>query len=232
MIETAGVWLSVVLILCVFTYLIHEKLVLYRVVVSVFVGLTAGYALLVAFYSVLWPQVFLPVMDAIGQTLNGRGSDGNLESLIPVAIVGVLGLLLVFKLMPPGPLSRLGTLAVAFMVGVGAAVAVGGATLGTLIPQVKATIDPTITASQSGPEILMIGVGVLFTLGFFWYGGRVRPGRAAERPLWSKVVAVGGQVFIGITFGVMYAGALAGGIAMLVYCLGLIGNAVGALVGG
>ena len=51
----------------------------------------------------------------------------------------VLGVLLLMKLSPRT--ARLGNVTIAFLVGVGAAVAVGGAVMGTLIPQTRAAIN-------------------------------------------------------------------------------------------
>ena len=116
--------------------------------------------------------------------------------------------------------SRLGSVATAFLVGVGSAVAIGGAVTGTLFPQTSATFLSLLPGDGLGGidaekalESVVIVAGTLATLGFFYYGGRARPGQPGERPALVKPIAVVGQVFIGTAFGVMYAGALAASLA-------------------
>ena len=115
---------------------------------------------------------------------------------------------------------RLGTLVVALMLGVGAAVAVGGGVTGTLIPQAGATIVSLVPLEAGSRffEVLVEGiftlVGTLSTLAFFYYVGRAQPGSPVERPALIKPVAAVGQAFIGVAFGVMYAGALAASVAV------------------
>src|SRR5437867_12130846 len=123
---------ALVLTLGLLTYLIADN-PLYRILSHLFIGITAGYVTLLAWYSVIQPQVFM-VPQLIGNPL------GNARLLI-IQAVGLVGGL--FLLLKSGHIAgRIGTLFVALMVGVGVAVAVGGGLTGTLIPQVLATMVP------------------------------------------------------------------------------------------
>ena len=122
----------------------------------------------------------------------------------------------------------------ALLVGVGVAVAIGGAVVGTLLPQVNAAAVPLLPSAakmsemqaaapqasriqlifEYGVEGLFMLVGTIATLWFFYYGGRARPGQPAERPAWIKALSPIGEVFLGTTFGVMYAGAIVAGLAV------------------
>lgn len=209
------------------TYLLADN-PLYRIVSHLFIGVTAGYVALLAWYMVIEPQLFAPL--AAG--LTGGNPPGTLRLLI-VQIVGVVGgLLLLLKSVHVA--GRLGTLVVALMLGVGVAVAVGGGLTGTLIPQAAATMVPLLPLKESNwPELAVQGlftvIGTLTTLGFFYYGGRAEPGSPVERPAIVKPVAAVGQVFIGAAFGMMYAGALAASVAIFAARIGEMWRFVGLL---
>ena len=81
----------------------------------------------VAWHQVLYPRLVVPLFE------------GNLGDRLLAFIPLVLGLLLLFKLSPRT--AHLGNPSMAFLVGVGAAVAIGGAVMGTLFPQTRASMN-------------------------------------------------------------------------------------------
>jgi hypothetical protein len=123
-------------------------------------------------------------------------------------------------------LSRWGNPVMAFLVGVGAATAIGGAVLGTIFPQAAATTNLFDWGSAPDPEIgflaflargLLILAGVLATLLYFHFGARPAPGdQPAQRPAWLEALAQVGQIFIAITFGVLFAGVYAAALAAFI----------------
>ncbi len=205
---------ALVLTLGLLTYLVGDN-PLYRILSHLFVGVTAGYVTVLAWYSVIEPQLVQPLL--------AGSAAGNLRLAVIEAIGLLGGLFLLLKSVHV--VGRAGTLFVALMVGVGIAVAVGGGLTGTLIPQAAATMVPLYQLGKSNWPELTVGalftiVGTLATLGFFYYGGRAEPGSPAERPALVKPVAAVGQVFIGAAFGMMYAGALAASVAIFAARLG------------
>ena len=112
----------------------------------------------------------------------------------------------------------------AFLVGVGAAAAIGGAVFGTLFPQALAAMN--VFGPQAGTDALdwVVGywnagvmlVGTLSTLAYFHFGARPRQGVQAQRPLWLRVIALVGQFFIAVTFGALFAGVYAAALVALV----------------
>src|SRR5512134_1627974 len=102
--DLVGTFLGFVLTLLVFSYVFGDN-ALFRLVIHIFVGVASGYAVVVAWYNVIWPQLLLPL-------IIGSQSE-RLFVLVPL----VLGLLLLFKAFPGT--SSLGTPSVAFLVGVG-----------------------------------------------------------------------------------------------------------------
>ena len=117
---------GLILTLMVFSYLLDDN-PLFRVAVYIFIGVSAGYAATVVCYQVLSPKLLAPL----------RTGDPN--QLLLTVIPLFLSISLLAKLTPR--ISWIGNFAMAVLVGVGAAAALGGAVLGTLIPQVQAAMD-------------------------------------------------------------------------------------------
>ncbi len=82
---------------------------------ALFIGVSAGYFTVVLIFQVILSRLIVPI--AAGAQL----------SLIPLVLSGML----LTKLSPR--FSRLGNLPMAYLVGAGAAIAIGGSVLGTII---------------------------------------------------------------------------------------------------
>lgn len=200
--EQIGLWAGFVLTLMVFSYIIADNF-LYRLAVYVFVGLAAGYVTVVTVEGVLLPWFRATLLSgSTGQILIG-------------AIPLLLGLLLLFKLSPR--YARLGNLAMAFIVGVGAAVALAGAIVGTLLPLASATSNSVRDDVLNG---FLIFLGVSSTLLYFQYLARRAPTNTiatttiattaviGRRSLPLRFIGAVGQGFIVVTLGALYATAI------------------------
>jgi hypothetical protein len=114
----------------------------------------------------------------------------------------------------------MGNVSVAFLVGVGAAVAVGGAVMGTLIPQTQASYTVfNLTGGGSLLARLFFGlimlVGTITTLVYFHFGAKATAGgpQRSKLVIWLGWI---GQVFIAITLGVLFAGVFAAAMTALI----------------
>lgn len=209
-VELVGALLGFILTLSIFSYLLGDNF-LFRLAIHIFIGVSAGFAAVVVWYNVIWPQLIAPMI---------AGSQAErMLLLVPL----ILSLLLLAKASPR--LSALGTPALAYLVGVGAAAAVGGALLGTIFPQVSASINQfdldAARQSGAGTSLLLVNgilslVGTLATLIYFHFGTRPAQGRSQPRPPWLESIALIGQGFVAITFGTLYAGAIAAAMVALI----------------
>ena len=196
-IEVLSAFIGLILTLMVFSYLIGDN-PLFRVAVYVFIGVASGYAAAVVWNSVLTPKLFAPLSDPKRLTV----------LIIPL----VLSISLLAKLSPR--ISWVGNFAMAVLVGVGAATALGGALRGTLIPQAQASMDALNfrTASSGSKAIFQVIegfvmlAGTVLTLAYFQFSARRAPDGTIKRNILFAVMAWGGRVFIAITFGVLFAG--------------------------
>jgi hypothetical protein len=208
--DLIGLFLGLIFTLLVFSYLLGDN-PLFRVTISIFIGVAAGYAGAVTFYSVLLPRLFMPLF----------GSDRGEQVLTIVPLL--LGGLMLTKISPR--LARLGNLSMAYLVGVGAAIAIGGAMMGTLFPQAGASINLFDRQSMANSStnfwvqvangVVILG-GTITTLAYFHFGAQVNSGTASGRAPWIDSLAQVGQIFIAITFGVLFAGVYAAALTALI----------------
>ena len=195
--------------LFIFSYLIGDN-PLFRLAVYIFVGVSAGYVAAVAYRQVLWPDLFFPLLT------------GSIAQKALLVIPLILSALLLTKVSPR--LTSLGMPAMALLVGVSAAVAVGGAVTGTILPQVVATIDLFDThAAASVPQLAQmmfngawILVGVITTLVYFHFGARTTRDGSARRLGLIEFVAFIGSIFLAIALGVLFAGVYSAALTALI----------------
>lgn len=218
--DLVGTLLGFALTLMVFSYAFGDN-ALFRLTIHLFIGVAAGYAAVVAWYNVVWPQLLLPI-------ISGSQSE-RLFVLFPLVLSG----LLIFKASPR--LSRIGNPAIAYLVGVGVAAAIGGAVMGTIFPQVLASINlfdaDAIRQSGESPLLMllqgvMILIGTLTSLIYFHFGVKPKLGGTPRRPEWMEVIALIGQVFIAITLGAVFAGVLTACLVALIERVYFIGDII------
>ncbi len=214
------VWLivSFVLSLLVFSYLFGDNPV-FRLVSALFVGVTAGYFAVVLVYQVVITRLAVPMLQGI------------LITVVPLLLSGML----LSKLSPR--LSQVGNLPMALLVGVGAAVAVGGALLGTIFGQIGGSLvffgksstgqPPTVFGFIEGIFFLL---GTLSVLAYFNFGARQKKLTEIRRSGLTAVFATLGQVFIAITLGAVFAGVLTAGLTALVERSDFILNTITGLI--
>ena len=197
---------SFLLTLMVLSYLIGDNPA-FRVAVYLFVGVSAGYAASVAVLQVLYPKLVIPLASGFGLQ----------EALLIFPFV--MGFMLWMKL--SSRTARLGSFPLAFMTGVGAAAAIGGAVLGTILPQSQAAVNAFDLSSSGDPGLVRLAqafvmlLGTVTTMVYFHFGAKPAPGGPARGKLVGLLSWVG-QIFIAGTFGVLFAGILTAALTALI----------------
>ncbi|KXK15071.1 MAG: hypothetical protein UZ14_CFX002000781 [Chloroflexi bacterium OLB14] len=199
--------LSFLFTLMILSYLIGDNPV-FRLAVYMFIGITSGYIASIIWWQVLAPRLLMPLLPAL--------LSGSIVEKV-IAITPLLGA--VFILMKLSPrLSKIASIAMAFLVGAGAAVIIAGALIGTIIPQISATInffDPQLAAQRNINVIEVLGngaiilVGVVTSLGYFHFSARQQANGTVRRFFLIEIIAFIGKIFIGTTLGVIFAGVYA-----------------------
>lgn len=214
LLEVGGLFLTLVVLL----YLIVGDNALFRLVSYTFIGVASGYLTILIIFQVLLPRLAIllasaePVLIAIG------------------AVEIILGLMLLLKIWPRT--SFLGSFPMAILVGIGAAVMIGGAIFGTLFGQIRGAVGMFDMRQEGLPLVRLLEgafilVGTISTLAYFQFSVRSKntlPDQEAKarRSPTLEALAVIGQGFIGITLGAMFAGVYTAAITALIERVGFI----------
>lgn len=220
--EAFGTFVSAALTVMIFSYIAGDNL-FFRLAQHILIGCVAAYAVVVAVHSVLLANLLAPLV-------------ANPTAEWPLLVPLVLGVLLLFKASPQT--SRLGSISIAFMLGVGAALGIGGALLGTLLPQLRATmisffdqLRVSMSPAEQLGQVFSNLIIVLGTLGallsFRFSAGRPSAGATpAAAPLVLSLLRARqtllfawggfGRILIWIAFGALFAGVALSRITLLV----------------
>jgi len=206
-----------ILTLVIFSYLIGDN-PLFRSAVYIFIGVSAGYAAVVVWHYVLMPKLFLPLVST------------DQSQLLFLVIPLILSVSLLAKLSPR--ISWIGSFAMALLVGVGAATALSGAVIGTIIPQSRSAMDVFVrpTFGQLIEAVVMLA-GTALTLIYFQFSAKRAPDGSVKRNIAIEVLAWGGRVFIAITFGVLFAGVYMAALTAMIERLSSMINFVKPFLG-
>ena len=204
-----GTIIAAILTFMVWSYLLGDNPA-FRIAEHLFVGIAVGYAVLVAWFSVMQPALFGAVAP---------------QSPALAAVPLVLCLLLMAKVRPAW--SGVGNVAVAFLVGVGAALAVGGALFGTLGPQVAATASLSLDPADYGDtqpalaspflwQNLAVLVGTIGTFFYFTFNTQPQGPLGGFRETFTRFWSGIGRWVIMMMLGALFANTVTSRIALLI----------------
>jgi hypothetical protein len=206
--------LGFVFTLLIFSYVLGDN-PLFRIAVYIFVGVSSGYIAAVICWQVIMPRLVIPLM--ITMT-----SGDMLERVLK--LIPLIGALLILMKASPR-FAGMGRVVMAYLVGVGAAVTLAGALIGTLVPQVAGTINAFDLNAASARNVgfgeaifnaSIILAGAIFTLAYFHFGARPKADGSMRRSGLIEALAWGGRVFIGIALGAVFAGVYSAALTALI----------------
>lgn len=208
--DVVGVWLAALLTILVFTYLVRDTF-LFRIASSLLVGTAIGFV-----SAVVIRNVFMPLMARLVDEIFDL-PDSWLALLIDVLPV-VLGISLFAKLTPNFRSTTFSNLGMAFLFGIGAALAIGGALSGVFVPQLTATMVSVAPqgASLDWINALLIVIG---TLGAFLAFRFIQPGPRPWQRAYDMVTKGWGTIgrgFIMVAFGGILASLITARVSALV----------------
>ncbi|HZY45016.1 MAG TPA: hypothetical protein VFF70_09735 [Anaerolineae bacterium] len=199
-IDQIGLILGAALSVIILSYLIGDNF-LYRFFTHVLVGVGAAYIVVTVVTDVLIPQMVDPLLQ--------RAQSGQ----VVVAAAGLLGcILLLVKAWRPR-LAGIGNISIGYLVGVGAAVALGGALFGTLSAQIGAAGQlPPRSDPDFWPKVFFIAIAAFGTittlLSFGFY-------RVARDGLLSRVSTIG-RFFLSAALGATFALVYVASVSLLI----------------
>lgn len=213
--------LSFLFTILIFSYLIGDN-PLFRIAVYIFVGVSSGYLAALTWWQVIVPRLIYPLM--YGSVLE--------KAFTAIPLLGAV--LILMKISPR--LAGLARIAMAFLVGAGAAVIIAGALSGTLLPQIAATINAFDLSAANARNISVVEVvfngafilaGTVFTLIYFHFGASPKADGSIRRLGLIEISASVGRIFIGITLGTIFAGVYAAALTALIERISSLINFIG-----
>jgi len=196
--ELVGTWIAALLTLAVLSYVVGSNPA-FRMAQYLFVGVAAGYAAAMAWSHVLWPRLQLLLDDPIAYWHYG--------------IFFILGLLLLLRGFRS--VSVLGNLPLAVLFGVGAALALGGALTGSLVPQMRASIVSVSPVSHGDASVgwaraidgVLLVLGTIAVLSAFHFTARGRGALDSFGHGLLRIFGGAGRKLVMMAFGALFAGA-------------------------
>ncbi|HSN94134.1 MAG TPA: hypothetical protein VLR89_03620 [Anaerolineaceae bacterium] len=219
----AGI-LGLLLTVMVFSYLVGDNF-FFRLAMNLLIGVSAGYAAAVLIQLVIIPHLVQPLLSG----------NGNAFYLSLVVCLFALLLLTTFF----SRINHLARLPLALLFGLIAAVSIFGLARGTLAPQMLAIVNrfsPELLYKDNLPDWMALVkaaamlLGVIAVLLYFDHHVGRWQGNIKITPLSENASGVG-RVFIGITFGAIFAGVFATALLALIGRIAWIQNLLSVWLG-
>ncbi|MEK7348186.1 MAG: hypothetical protein AABZ94_04890 [Candidatus Eisenbacteria bacterium] len=191
-----GVWIAAFLTLGIFSFLYRDNPV-YKLCEHLFVGISAGYYVVLTYFSTLKPNLVTPLFGHFGE---GR----NFLLVVPL----LLGVLLFSRFFPRGDwLSRW---PIAVILGVYPALRITGFGQSDLVQQVNGSILPLWGAVNPGELInnWLLVIGVITTLVFFFFSKEHKGALGGTARI--------GIYFLMVSFGASYGYTVMARISLLI----------------
>ena len=192
LLDLAPELVGVVLTLMVFSRLLGDNPA-FRIVQYLFVGVSLGYAFVVIYHQVLRPSVI--------EAIAAKNDPVRLGVLLPPFLLAVL---LLARISGRQQSSWLANLPLALIFGVGSALALSGALVGTLMPQLQDSARPISSDPAEMVGSVLLALGVVATLCSFYF-------TVPRETLTGRAVAFGARIgrwLLMIAFGFFFAGSL------------------------
>jgi len=175
-----GTFIAAGITLSLYSFLYKDN-PLFKFAENLYVGVAAAYTLNQIWYTVLLADVVEPLSKLDSESM------GNLWLIVPT----LLGIFMLTQL-ASAKFSWLSRIAFAFVVGLGAGLAIPRTISANLLAQIQPTMGP-ITADMAGFNLFIILVGVVTVLVYFFYSvehtGPV--GVASKTGIWFLMISFG-----------------------------------------
>lgn len=209
--RTIGVWVAAISTLCIFSFLYRDN-PFYKMAESIVVGVSAAYAMVVGFWTVLVPNLAGKLAPDAVQSWAMPGLSPVHEDywylyLIPL----VLGVMLLWRLAPAG--TWIARWPLAFIIGATAGIRLVGFIEADFLSQIRNSIIPLVVMEGDSFEFwasarnITLILGILCCLVYFFFS-------IEHKGVVGKVSKVGIWVLM-ITFGAAFGYTVMGRIALL-----------------
>ena len=206
-----GIWVGALLTLCIFSFLYKDN-PFYKLAEHLFVGVSAGYYIVLRFWTVIIPNLWEPLTKAMaGHGVSARtgmfaAELGDYRAWLIVP--GLLGLLLFTRFSDKA--SWLSRWSLALIIGVFAGIKTTGFAQGDLVAQVQGSLQPLWIQGHLWDSInaIIFTVGLIVSLLFFYYSREHKGALGAASKL--------GIIFLMVSFGAGYGYTVMSRVSLLI----------------
>ncbi len=188
-----GIWVGALLTLFIFSFLYKDN-PLYKFAEHLFVGISAGYYIVLNFWTVIWVNLVAPLEAALGGHAPGGAlhvQQGDYRALL--LFPAVLGVLLFTRLF--GRIDWMSRWSLALIMGVFAGLKTTGFAQGDLVAQVQASLVPLWIPGNPWATFnaIVFTVGLLSSLLFFFYSREHKGvlGGVSRVGIWFLMISFG-----------------------------------------
>ena len=207
-----GIWVGAMLTLCIFSFLYKDN-PFYKFAEHLFVGVSAGYFIILRFWTVIVPNLWEPLMKAMA----GHGVDSARSGMFTVElgdyrgwliVPGLLGLLLFARFF--GKASWLSRWPLALIIGVFAGIKTTGFAQSDLVAQVQGSLQSLWIPGHPWDSInaIIFTVGLISSLLFFYYSREHKGALGVTSKL--------GIMFLMVSFGAGYGYTVMSRVSLLI----------------
>ena len=206
-----SVWVAAILTLFIFSFLYRDN-PLYRFAEHLFVGVSAGYYVVLNFWTVIVPNLWDPLVKGFA----GQGVDATRHGLFAaelgdyrgfLVVPGILGVLLFTRLLPRG--GWLARWSLALIIGVYAGLKTTGFAQGDFVAQVQGSLVPLVTPSAYDTfRNIVMTIGLVTALLFFFYSREHKGALGVASRL--------GIFFLMVSFGASYGYTVMSRVSLLI----------------
>jgi len=208
--EGMGIWVGALLTFCVFSFLYKDN-PFYKFAEHLFVGVSAGYYIILNYWTVVYPNL----MEPLGKAFAGQGvtaKSGMFAAELGdyrgwLLIPGLLGMLLFTRLF--GRIGWLSRWSLAVVLGIYVGLQTTGFAQGDFVAQVQGSLQPLWTGHLGASlSAIVFTVGLICSLLFFFFS-REHKGALGVA---SRV----GIIFLMIGFGAGYGYTVMSRVSLLI----------------
>jgi hypothetical protein len=205
-----GTWVAAALTLMVFSFLYRDN-PFYRFAEHLFVGVSAGYYIVLNFWSVIVQVLWDPLVRAFHDA-GTRGPASLLTAQLGdyrgwLIVPALLGLMLLSRMVPK--VAWMSRWALAVIIGVYAGIKTTGFAQSDFIAQVQASMQPLWTGNiWSSLDAIVFTIGIATSLLFFFYSREHKGGLGVA----SKI----GMAFLMVSFGAGYGYTVMSRVSLLI----------------
>lgn len=206
-----SIWLAALLTLFIFSFLYKDN-PLYKFAEHLFVGVSAGYYIILNFWTVIVPNLW----DPLSRSFAGQGVDATRTGFLAAGlgdyrgwllIPGILGVLLFTRLM--GKIGWVSRWSLAVIIGVYAGIKTTGFAQGDFVEQLRGSMIPLWTGNVAeSVNAIIFTLGLITSLMFFFYSREHRGVLGATSRL--------GVFFLMVGFGAGYGYTVMSRVSLLI----------------